>query len=122
MEPAEREIIKTLIQIVWADGQVDDRERDILGKMLAQLDLSHEDLREVGQMMTEAPESPELAAVLSKSKAERRDAMKVMMAMAMANGHLNPPEMRYVQATASKLDISREELEEIRLEVKALTS
>jgi len=118
----EREIIKTLIQIVWADGQVDDRERDILGKMLVELDLSPKDIAEVGQMMTEAPEAPKLAEVLSKSPAERRDVMKVAMAMAMDNGHLNPPEMRYVQAIASKLEIDKDELEKIRLEVKALTA
>ena len=67
MNAQEREILKTLIQIVWADGQVDDRERDILGKMLVELDLTPKDIAEVGQMMTEAPEAPQLAEVLSKS-------------------------------------------------------
>ena len=122
MNAQEREILKTLIQIVWADGQVDDRERDILGKMLVELDLTPKDIAEVGQMMTEAPEAPQLAEVLSKSPTERRDVMKVVMAMAMDNGHLNPPEMRYVQAIATKLEIDKDQLEEIRLEVKALTA
>ena len=44
------------------------------------------------------------------------------MAMAMDNGHLNPPEMRYVQAIATKLEIDKDQVEEIRLEVKALTA
>lgn len=122
MNAQEREILKTLIQIVWADGQVDDRERDILGKMLVELDLTPKDIAEVGHMMTEAPEAPKLAEVLSKSPAERRDVMKIAMAMAMDNGHLNPPEMRYVQAIASKLEIDKDEVEKIRLEVKALTT
>ncbi len=122
MNAQEREILKTLIQIVWADGQVDDRERDILGKMLVELDLTPKDIAEVGQMMTEAPEAPQLAEVLSKSPTERRDVMKVVMAMAMDNGHLNPPEMRYVQAIATKLEIDKDQVEEIRLEVKALTA
>lgn len=120
MKPAYREIIKGLIQIVWADGTVDDREREILGKMLVELDLTQEDLEEVGQMMTEAPTNLDLDTVLAQGQEEKGDLMKVLLALAMSRGHLNPPELRYIQAVSTRLEISKEELEQLKDEVRKL--
>jgi uncharacterized tellurite resistance protein B-like protein len=120
VKPAYREIIKGLIQIVWADGTVDDREREILGKMLAELDLTQKDLQEVGQMMTQAPELPDLNAVFAQGHEEKSDLMKVLLALAMSRGHLNPPELRYIQAVSSRLEISKDELEQLKQEVRKL--
>jgi uncharacterized membrane protein YebE (DUF533 family) len=117
---AYREIIKGLIQIVWADGNVDDREREILGKMLIELELTRADIQEVGQMMTEAPEMPDLEAVLAQGQEEKSDLMKVLLALAMSRGHLNPPELRYIQAVAHKLDIDKDVLEGLKQEVRKL--
>ena len=120
MNAQEREILKSLIQIAWADGNVDDRERDILGKLLAELDLSRKDLIEVGEMMTEAQDLPNLDIILAKGKEEKNDLMRLLLALAMAKGHMNPPEMRYVQAIAHKLDIDREALDKLIAEVRKL--
>ena len=122
MKIQEREILKSLIQLVWADGNVDDRERLILGRMMSELDLSIKDIQEVGQMMTEEPEPPNLEVILQKDKAEKSELMKLMLAFAMVKGHLNPPEMRYVQAMAAKLGIEREDLDELINSVRKLPS
>ena len=120
MNSAYREIIKGLIQIVWADGTVDDREREILGKMLIELELTRKDIQEVGQMMTEAPEMPDLDTVFAQGHEEKTDLMKVLLALAMSRGHLNPPELRYIQAVAHKLEINKDELESLKQEVRKL--
>ena len=64
MEASYREVIKGLIQIVWADGTVDDRERVILGEMLTELGLNQKDLTEVGKMMQEAPNAKEFEEIM----------------------------------------------------------
>ena len=120
MNKQEREVLKSLIQIVWADGEVDERERLILGKMLAELDLSQKDLREVGEMMTHAQDLPDFDVILAKNPDEKMDLMKLLLALSMSKGHLNPPEMRYVQTIAQKLDISREQMDRLVAEVRKL--
>ena len=120
MNAQEREILKSLIQIVWADGAVDDREREILGRLMTELDLSRKDIHEVGEMMLEATDMPDLDIILAKGREEKADLMKLMLALAMTKGHISAPELRYVQAIAHKLDINREGLDKLIAEVRKL--
>lgn len=120
MEPSYREVIKGLIQIVWADGKVDDRERIILGEMLAELGLDYKDLTEVGQMMQEATEPPDLETILEGTQAEKEDLMRLMLALATTKGTLNPSELRYINAVAKRLGIDADQLEELKQEVRKM--
>lgn len=120
MNAQEREILKSLVQIVWADGTIDEREREMLGRLLAELDLSRKDIIEVGTMMTEATDLPDLDVILARGKEEKDDLMKLLLALAMDRGHLNPPEMRYVQAIATKLQIDKESLDGLIAQVRKL--
>lgn len=120
MNATYRETIKGLIQIVWADGDVDDRERLLFGQLLAEMGLNHEELLEVGKMMQEAPEPPNLDAILGESQEDKEDLMKVLLALSMSKGHLNPPEQRYIQAIANRLAISGERLEKLKGQVRKL--
>lgn len=120
MKAVYREVIKGLIQIVWADGAVDDRERIILGEMLSELGLSSKDLAEVGKMMQEAPEPPDLDAIVAGSQEDREDLMKVLLALGMSKGHLNPPELRYISAVATRLGIDTVTLEKLKAQVRKL--
>lgn len=120
MNASHREVIKGLIQIVWADGTVDDRERILLGKMFGELGLSDKDLAEVGKMMQEAPELPDLGAILKSPAEDKDDLMKVLLALSMSRGSLNAPELRYIQAVAHRLQISEEHMEALKSEVRKL--
>ena len=120
MNASHREVIKGLIQIVWADGTVDDRERILLGQMLSELGLSSKDLAEVGKMMTEAPELPDLGAILKSPAEDKEDLMRVLLALSMSRGALNPPELRYIQAVSHRLEIDEERLEALKSEVRKL--
>lgn len=120
MKASYRETIKGLIQIVWADGTVDDRERIILGQMLSELGLSQHDLIEVGKMMQEAPELPDLDEIIKESQEDKEDLMRVLLALSMSRGQLNPPELRYVTAVAHRLAISDEKMETLKSEVRKL--
>ena len=120
MKTKHREIIKSLIQIVWADGNVDERERELLGRMLVELDLSHKEISEVAKIMMEASDAPDLDAILAEGDESARDLMKVLLALAMTKGELGAPELRYVQAIAHKLQLDKEELEQLKKEVRKL--
>ncbi len=120
MNASHREIIKGLIQIVWADGTVDDRERILLGQMLTELGLTGKDLAEVGKMMQEAPELPDLGAILKSATEDKEDLMRVLLALSMSRGSLNAPELRYVKAVAHRLEIDEERMESLKAEVRKL--
>ena len=120
MNAQEREVLKSLVQIVWADGTIDDREREMMGRLLAELELSRKDIIEVGAMMTEATDLPDLDVILARGQEEKDDLMKLLLALAMDKGHLNPPEMRYVQAIATKLEIDKEALDALIAQVRKL--
>ena len=120
MNASHREIITGLIQIVWADGTVDDRERILLGHMLTELGLSDKDLVEVGKMMQEAPELPDLGAILKSPTEDKEDLMRVLLALSMSRGSLNAPELRYIQAVAHRLEIDDERMEVLKSEVRKL--
>ena len=120
MNASYRETIKGLIQIVWADGTVDDRERIILGQMLSELGLSAKDLLEVGKMMQEAPELPNLDEILKGPQVDKEDLMKVLLALSMSRGSLNAPELRYIQAVSHRLGFSEEQLDQLKAEVRKL--
>ena len=122
MQATYREVIKGLIQIIWADGEVDDRERILLGEILADMGLDHNDLVEVGKMMQEAPEPPNLEAFATQSVEEREDLMKMLLALGMSKGRLNAPELRYVNSVAHRLEISDERLETLKAEVRKFPS
>lgn len=120
MKASYRETIKGLIQVVWADGTVDDRERILLGQMLSEMGLSDKDLIEVGKMMQEAPEAPDLEAILEGEQAEKEDLMRVLLAMSMSRGTLNPPELRYIMAVAHRLNMEESVVERLKAEVRKL--
>lgn len=118
MDAQQREIIKSLVQIVWADGAVDERERARLGEILVQLGLDEDEVSEVGSMMTEAA-APDLASVLPDVES-RHGIMKVLLAMSLADGDLAAAELRWINAMARQLDIAPEHLERLKSEAAAL--
>jgi len=120
MNASYRETIKGLIQIVWADGDVDDRERVLFGQLLAEMGLNQKDLLEVGKMMQEAPEDPNLDAILGESQEDKEDLMRVLLALSMSKGRLNPPELRYINAIAARLAVEPETLEKLKAEIRKL--
>ncbi|MBI3927122.1 MAG: TerB family tellurite resistance protein [Armatimonadetes bacterium] len=118
MNAQEREILKGLIHVVWADGQVDDRERELLGQILVQLGFNHKDLSEVGIMMTEAS-FPDLQSVLPDHES-RLGIMKVFLAIGFADGALAAAELRCLNGMARELGISSEELQRLKIEAQNL--
>lgn len=118
MNDQERGIVKGLVQVIWADGTVDDHERELLGGLLASMGLSHEEIGEVGTMMVEAPEMPDLTQSFPDEES-RRGVMTLLLEMANADGHIGEAEQRVLLSMARHLGISREEFAEMTSVVQA---
>lgn len=115
MRDEERALVKGLVHVMWADGEVTDHERHLLGGVLTQLGLSDAELTEVSGMMLEPPDLADLREQVPDA-GPRREIMKVLLAMAMADGKVELAELRFLNKLARHLMIPDAELERLKTE------
>lgn len=113
MEQRERALLKGLVQVIWADGEVSDEEREMLGGILSELGSSHEEIEEVGRMMTAPPDISNLRDQIPDMES-RQEIMKLLLAMSMADGRVDTSEVRFLNKIADHLEIVPETLERLK--------
>ncbi len=115
MDDTERALLKGLVHVIWADGEVNDAERRLLGGVLAQLGCSPAEIQEVAEMMTNPPAVDNLKEHVPEYEA-RKEIMKVLLAMALADGQVDMKELRFLNRMAVHLEISEGDLEALKKE------
>lgn len=113
MENRERALLKGLVQLIWADGEVSEEERLMLGGILSELGSSAAEIEEVGRMMVEPPSLEDLREKVPDAES-RREIMKLLVAMAMADGRVETSEIRFLDRLAERLEIPSAELETLK--------
>lgn len=119
MEQAQRALLRALVQVIWADGEMSDAEREMLGAVLATLGSSQEEVEEVGRMLKEPPRMGDLLAEVPDPQT-REEILKLLIAMALADGRIDSAELSLLDRVASQLELTREDLERLRAETVAL--
>ncbi|MFN8609977.1 MAG: DUF533 domain-containing protein [Vulcanimicrobiota bacterium] len=115
MQEAEKVLIKSLVHVIWADGEVSEDERRLLGGVISQLDLDDRALDEVTSMMANPPDLTNLKESV-KDIESRKEIMKVLLAMAMADGKVEISELRFLNKMARQLELSDSDLEALKKE------
>jgi uncharacterized membrane protein YebE (DUF533 family) len=115
MEHRERALLKGLVQLIWADGEVSEEERLMLGGILSELGSSAAEIEEVGRMMVEPPSLDDLREKVPDA-GSRREIMKLLLAMSMADGRVETTEIRFLDRLAEHLEIPSAELEALKEE------
>jgi uncharacterized tellurite resistance protein B-like protein len=115
MQEAEKVLIKSLVHVIWADGEVSEDERRLLGGVISQLDLDDGALDEVASMMAKPPDLTNLKESV-KDVESRKEIMKVLLAMAMADGKVEISELRFLNKIARQLELSDSDLESLKQE------
>lgn len=115
MQEAEMALVKSLVHVIWADGEVTEDERRLMGGVLTQLDLDEKSLNEVASMMHQPPDLNNLKESVKDPEA-RKEIMKVLLAMAMADGKVEVSELRFLNKMARQLEISDSDLEALKTE------
>ena len=118
MQEAEKALLKSLVHMIWADGEVSEDERRLMGGVITQLDLDDQALTEVATMMAKPPDLNNLKASV-KDPESRKEIMKVLLAMAMADGKVEVSELRYLNKIARQLELSDADLEILKNETLA---
>lgn len=118
MTNTEEALLKGLVHLIWADGEVSDDERELLGGVLIVLGLSEEEIEKVGHMMTAPPALGDLKASVPDQNS-RIEIMKVLIAAAFADGNVHKKELRFLDKMAIHLDITHAELEALKASTQA---
>ena len=117
MQEKDIAVIKGLIQVMWADGELAEAEREMLGSILVNMGCSPEELQEIAGMLKEPPSVDTLLKDLP-DKESRRDVIKIVYAMALADDDYADSEDAFIKKLAAKLKISPKELEELKEEMR----
>lgn len=110
MDDREKEIVKALIQMAWADGRWTPDEEALVGLILARIGLAPD---EIESLKTEYSTPSELAALerVIPDKPKRINAMRLLLAVAYVDLDVPDEEALYLAKMAAKLNISPSELE-----------
>ena len=115
MNITEQALLKGLVHVIWADGEVTDDERDLLGSVLVQLGSTPAQVKEVAQMMIDPPDLGDLKSAVP-DHGSRLELLRILLAMAHADGKVAGAEMRLLEKMAQQLDVTLAELEAIKCE------
>ncbi len=113
MEPREQALLKGLVQLIWADGEVSEQERLMLGGILSELGVTTAEIQQVGRMMVAPPSLDDLRDQIPDMES-RQEIMKLLVAMSMADGQVDTTELRFLDRLAEHLEISAEVMEKLK--------
>lgn len=116
MDERERALLKGLVQLVWADGELAEAESVALGQLLVELGCSPAEIQEVGRMLVQPPELADLRQELRDSQS-REDVMRLLLAMSMADGRVDPSELGFLDRLAGHLEIPPSTMEALKAQV-----
>lgn len=119
MEQSEVTLLKGLVKIMWADGEIAEAEREMLGSILVQLGCNHQEIAEIATMMKEPPDLDEIVKCVP-DEASRLDVLKVVSAMALADRKMAAGECQLLDKLAAKLGVSDSQLQQVKEETAKL--
>ena len=118
MNPIQTEIAKSLFQLAWADGEVQQREVDVISAILERYGVPMaERLAAMDEALSDPNlEPPDLDAILGNHQS-RLAVMERLVAVSFADGLPHPEEMKILAELAIRWGVSADELEMLRQKV-----
>ncbi|MDO5297006.1 MAG: TerB family tellurite resistance protein [bacterium] len=112
MKAKELSLIVALIQVMWADNEIAEGEREMLGGVLAKLGCDPEEIFAVGELIKNPVNAQDFMANLPDME-DRREIIQAMAVMAMADGNFADAEMQVIHKAAAHLSIPASEVDEL---------
>lgn len=116
MDRRQAQLVKSLFAMLWADGEAEDREIDVISRLMERVGLP---LEERLALMDAFLSDPDLARIESIESVlpdmqSRHEAMELMITLCFCDQQLAPEEMEILHQLAVSLGITSQQLEEIR--------
>lgn len=120
MDHGSLKIVKSLVKMAWADGNISPEERSLLIKVLAEAGADPNDVSQLDDLLSEGAgdEVPHFdASDLDEDK--RLGVMRALLIMSFMDGHVSFAEFTQIEKMQKELEISDEQLETLRTEAIA---
>lgn len=115
MDDRQREILRALAQLAWADGEVTPEETELISNFADRLGLSLIDkIATMDSGLAEPDRAPVDLQKVLPDYASRKEAMQMLVTLCFAGGQVKDSEMQYLGEIAVKLEINAADLEEMR--------
>ncbi len=109
-----REIIKSLAQVAWADGELVEAEKKLLADILIKIGCKPEEIKKIENNPVKSTTALAQLDKVLPTHVERRSALRDLITLAFCDGECCFHEFLYIERMAHKLGVSSQELEELR--------
>ncbi len=110
MAPHVEANIKALVAVAWADGKVDQRERDVIEGLIAAFQLSEEDAEAIRKWAAE-PRTLDDIDLTELSAQDRRLLLQHAVVVTYVDGEQSEEEKRLLEQLVERLHVPSEEAE-----------
>jgi uncharacterized membrane protein YebE (DUF533 family) len=112
MHEQDKAILQSLVSVAWADGQFDDRERQMLDALLESFGASDEDATEI-RSYAETSKSLDDIPLTGLSAGDRRTLMHHAVILSWVDGEQHDTERSFLNKLRERLSIPQEECDEL---------
>ena len=116
MDTQNKQILRSLAEVAWADGEVTEDERALLFSICLQFGATEEEMSDLKEVLGKPNGEPgDLNGVLP-DKESRLNVMRSLLIMSFVDGALAFAEFDLLAKKADELEITRDEMETLRQE------
>ncbi len=105
-------MVKSLVAVAWADGRMDNEERDVLDALSSAFQLSGEDTK-ILRAYAQTPRTMNDLPLAQLSDADRRQVLQHAVIITFVDGEQSDKERAVIQDLIAKLGIGDDEATEI---------
>lgn len=114
----DRVLLKTLVALAWADGELHAGETEWIDKVFDHLSLTPVERERFLNIPQALPSREEYNTVLTTEE-DRLFLLRVLLTMAMADGTVSLDEQGMLKEVSGRLGVSEDTLEELRVQTVA---
>lgn len=108
-------LLKTLVALAWADGQIQPEEFEWVEKVLLAAGVGQDEAKGLLAEPHELPAAVDLRAAVPETE-ERLTLLRFLLTVSLADGETSAPELACLRELSDRLEIPADKLEELRLE------
>lgn len=115
MTDQDRILLKTLVAMAWADGELNPNECGWLDQVFEHLALPEEERQQLMDTPQSLPSAADYSSALS-SEEDREFLVKVLLTMASSDGSICKDEQSMLEEVGARLGISSDRIKDLKLQ------
>lgn len=108
MQDFQEAMIKSLVAVAWADGRVDDEEKEVIEALIASFEISDEDAENIREYAKEKRDLEDVP-LTDLSATDRRMLIQHAVILTFVDGEQSPEEEALLARLVERLRVPQEE-------------